>query len=73
MPYYLYDIVEHPIRQLKKLAQYPSFKEASAEAKRVRAAGECSNAKVIFAENELQAEDLLSQLRQAPPVLGDDI
>lgn len=73
MPYYIYDIVEQPIRQLKKLALHPSFKEASTEAKRLRAeAVYPGTIKVIFAENELQAEDLLSQVRQAPPLIGDD-
>jgi hypothetical protein len=73
MPYYLYEIVEQPIRQLTKLGQHPSFKEASAEAKRLRAEGTCAGTvKVIFADNELQAEDLLSQVREAPPMIGDD-
>ncbi len=71
MPYYLYEINERPIRQLKKLADYPTFKEAGAEAKRLRAESDV-NVKVIFAENELQAEDMLSQVRQAPPRIGDD-
>ena len=71
MPYFLYEITEKPIRLLQKLADYPSFKEASAEAKQRRAAAG-TNVKVIFAENELQAEDLLSQVRAAPPLIGDD-
>lgn len=71
MPYYLYEIVEQPVRQLKKLADFPSFKEAGAEAKRLRAASSAT-VKVMFAENELQAEDLLSQVREAPPMIGDD-
>jgi hypothetical protein len=72
MPYYVYEIVEKPIRQLTKLAQYPSFKESSAEAKRLRTASE-RNIKVIFGANELEAEDLLSQVRPAPLLIGDDI
>jgi hypothetical protein len=28
--------------------------------------------KVIHAENELMAEDVLSQVREAPPRIGDD-
>lgn len=73
MPYYVYEINEKPIRQLAKLAQFPSFKEASADAKRLRAEVAERNVKVIFAANELEAEDLLSQVRQAPLVIGDDI
>ena len=71
MPYYLYEIVEQPIRLLQKIADYPSFKEASVEAKRLRAESG-TNVKVVFAENELQAEDLLSQVRPPPPMIGDD-
>lgn len=76
MPYYLYRITEKPIRQLAKLAQHSSFKEASADAKRLRAEGgiaEGSVVKVIFADNELQAEDQLSQVREAPLLVGDDL
>lgn len=76
MPYYLYRITERPIRQLAKLAQYPSFKEAGAEAKRLRGAVDQpagSVVKVIFADNELQAEDQLSQVREAPLLVGDDL
>ena len=72
MPYFLYEITEQPIRLLKKVADYPSFKEAGAEAKRLRAAGGAANVKVVFAENELEAEDLLSQVRPPPPMIGDD-
>jgi hypothetical protein len=72
MPYYVYEVVEQPIRQLRKLAQFPSFKESSAEAKRLRAESE-RNVKVIFAANELEAEDLLSQVRPAPLLIGDDL
>ena len=73
MPYYVYEVNERPIRQLAKLAQFGSFKEASADAKRLRAEVAERNVKVIFAANELEAEDLLSQVRQAPLVIGDDI
>ena len=75
MPYYIYRIVPQPIRRLEKLAQHDVFKEASAEAKRLRkeanlAAGE--QVKMIFADNELLAEDLLNQPREAEPLTGDD-
>ncbi len=73
MPYYIYEIVEQPIRTLKKIADHPSFKEASAAAKQLRADGTyAGTVKVVFADNELQAEDLLSQVREAPPMIGDD-
>ena len=73
MPYYVYEINEKPIRQLSKLAQFASFKDASAEAKRLRGEAAERNVKVIFGANELEAEDLLSQVRQAPLVIGDDL
>jgi hypothetical protein len=76
MPYYIYRVTERPIRQLAKIGELPSFKEASAEAKRLRAEGaeaDGSLVKMIFAENELQAEDLLSQVREAPLIIGDDL
>lgn len=76
MPYYLYRVTEKPIRQLAKLAQFPSFKEASAEAKCLRGEADQpagSVIKVMFADNELQAEDQLSQVREAPLLVGDDL
>lgn len=72
MPYYLYRI--QPLGLLKKLDQFERFAEASAQAKALRAAdapGTPGKVKLMFAENELQAEDLLSQVREAGPS-GDD-
>ncbi len=71
MPYYLYRVTQiGPIKQLEKLAQFEAFKEASTEAKRLRTglpANSPDKVKVIFAENELQAEDLLCQVREPGP------
>jgi hypothetical protein len=75
MPYYIYKVVTQPIRQLEKLAQYDVFKDASAEAKRLRKETDLSGGiqvKMIFADNELLAEDLLNQPREAEPLTGDD-
>jgi hypothetical protein len=72
MPYYLYRVM--PLGVLKKLAQFDRFAEASAQAKAMRAAeapGATGKVKLMFAENELQAEDLLSQVREPGPA-GDD-
>jgi hypothetical protein len=72
MPYYLYRIM--PLGVLRKLDQFERFAEASAQAKALRAAdapGTPGRIKVMFAENELQAEDLLGQVREAGPA-GDD-
>ncbi len=72
MPYYIYLI--KPFSQLDKLAEFASFNEASTQAKALRleqSANATEKIKVIFAENELQAEDLLSQVRTPGPK-GDD-
>ena len=75
MPYYLYKIANFPIRRLEKLEQYDAFRDASARAKALRAmpgfAAEAS-IKVILADNELHAEDLLSQQRAPQPNPYDD-
>lgn len=76
MPYYIYRVTQAgPVKQLEKITAFAQFKEASAEAKSLRKdpglpAG--ALVKVIFAENELQAEDLLSQVREGEPLTGDD-
>ena len=74
MPYFIYKI--GPMNILEKQDQADSFKEAKAKANELRkrldpASG--SSIKMIFAENELQAEDTLSQPRELDPTLsGDD-
>ncbi|MEO1766122.1 hypothetical protein [Thiobacter aerophilum] len=75
MPYFVYRIENLPIRRLEKLSVFEVFKEASAFAKQQRASQTLPEGviiKVIYAENELVAEDLLSQVREAPPRIGDD-
>lgn len=75
MPYYVYKIESFPIRRLEYLAHFDSFKEASAEAKLRRNStplAEGQIVKVMFAESELEAEDLLSQVRPKPPTTGED-
>ena len=75
MPYYVYKIDNYPVRQLELLATFDNFKAASAEAKERRGTMQLSNGqlvKVMFAESELEAEDILSQVREAPPTTGED-
>jgi len=76
MPYYIYRVTQSgPVKLLDKLTQFEVFKDASAEAKRLRKESELPagiQIKVMFAENELQAEDLLNQVREAEPLTGDD-
>lgn len=72
MPYYIYRIM--PLGILNKLEQHERFADASARAKALRAAespGSPARIKVMFADNELQAEDQLGQVREAGPA-GDD-
>lgn len=75
MPYYVYKIFETPIRHLKMVELHESFRDASNRAKLLRSeyAGDppCIF-KVIFAETELHAEDLLNQVRVAAQGPGDD-
>jgi hypothetical protein len=72
MPYYVYAI--KPMAQLEKLAEFATFKEASTQAKALRAGqreGPSARIKVMFADSPLAAEDLMLQVREAPPD-GDD-
>jgi hypothetical protein len=72
VPYYIYLV--KPFVQLEKLAEFGAFSQASTRAKALRAAQEAHDpgkVKVIFADTELQAEDLLLQVRDAGPS-GDE-
>ncbi len=75
MPYFVYRIFEKPIRRLEKLEQHDAFRAASDRAKLLRGeqpADALGIIKVIFADNELHAEDLLNQVRAAAPNPHDD-
>lgn len=75
MPYYLYKLSGSPVRRLEKLEQHAAFRDASARAKALRAAltsVEAGSIKMILADNELHAEDLLSQQRAPQPNPDDD-
>ncbi len=75
MPYYVYKIETFPVRQLTRLAEFDSFKLASADAKQRRNDMQLKDGeiiKVMFAGSELEAEDILSQVREKPPTIGDD-
>ena len=79
MPYFVYRITETPIRRLQKLEQHDAFRQASHRAKQLRTEQQVESAgdeaciiKVIFAETELHAEDLLNQVREAAAGPGDD-
>jgi hypothetical protein len=85
MPYYVFAI--RPFAQLEKLGEHAAFKDASAQAKALRAAqarhagaaaGSASGAapatriKVMFADNQLSAEDQLLQGRDPAPQPEDE-
>ena len=75
MPYYIYRVSQlGPIKQLEKLAAFPMFKDASADAKRLRKEVDLTNCqiKIIFGENELQAEEALRTVREADPRTGEE-
>jgi len=68
MPYFVYAV--RPFAQLEQLAAHPAFKEASAQAKALRAqqpADDRTTIRVMFAATALEAEDLLLQIREPRP------
>lgn len=75
MPYYIYRVTQlGPVKNLEKLTEFDSFKEASARAKEMRKEADLTQCKiqVVFGENELQAEEALNTVRPAEPLTGDD-
>lgn len=75
MPYYIYKIFDFPLKRVEKIEEHEVFKTGSERSKTLRkelAMTERCNVKMIFAENEIQAEDLLMQVREPAPELGDD-
>jgi hypothetical protein len=72
MPYFVFSV--RPFAQIVKLAEFARFAEASAHAKALRAAPSApddARIKVMYAETQAQAEDLLCQIRDPGPV-GDE-
>ncbi|HSN45977.1 MAG TPA: hypothetical protein VLW08_06430 [Casimicrobiaceae bacterium] len=73
MPYYIYRVF--PFRRLEKVDAAASFREASTRAKALRASADAPPdcvVKVIFAPDEIEAENLLSEVRTRPAGPGDD-
>lgn len=72
MPYYVYMIkpgVTNLIKNLEKVSEFENFKEAKAfvKEKRIGQDGEEPvSYKIIFADNVLEAEERLSEQREAP-------
>ena len=68
MPYFIYRL--GPVGTLQQLESHDSFSAASAQAKKLRVTlpeKSLDRVKVIFADNPLQAEELLTQVRQPGP------
>jgi hypothetical protein len=73
MPYFIYKVF--PFHSLEKVAEMAAFPQASAQAKALRkdpALPANCKVKVIFAEDELGAETLLTEVREPQPRLDDD-
>jgi hypothetical protein len=72
MPYFIFAM--KPFAQLEKLAEFEAFKDASAQAKVLRAAQPegAPRIKVMFGDTQLAAEDQLLQLREGSAQPADD-
>ncbi len=72
MPYYVYKIIPGPtamFKNLEVLHEFDAFKDAQQFAKDARtqlAATDTANIKVIFADNKLDAEEKLMEVREQP-------
>ena len=72
MPYFIYAV--KPFAQLEALGQFTTFPEASSAARRLRAQAPAEHRRrirIMFADDATAAEDLLLQVRDAPPE-GDE-
>ena len=72
MPYYVYRIASGPtklVKQLELVKEFENYKEAKGLGRELRAKqaeDDDSIIKIIFAENVLEAEERLSEQREAP-------
>jgi len=75
MPYFLFKITQPSelkiVKQLDLIDTFEAFRDAKTEAKRLRAeaAGEDCVYKVMFAENQLAAEEQLQEKREKPVLM----
>ncbi|MBC6414555.1 MAG: hypothetical protein GDA45_06720 [Chromatiales bacterium] len=73
MPYFIYKISKQPEEsKIEKLDCYTSFKEAKNQVRKIRAnlTSDTDTARIIFADNQQEAEAKLSEKR-TPPVLKE--
>ncbi len=75
MAYFIYRITEFPLRKLELIERQEAYREAKVRVKQLREAqaeNDPAFVRMIHAESELEAEDLLNQVREPLPQLGDD-
>jgi hypothetical protein len=76
VPYFIFRTFVFPIRRLEIAGSEESFRTASTRTKELRASPDLPagcGIRMVFANNELEAEDLLNQVRAAAPgVVGDE-
>ena len=74
MPYFVYKIsptVANLIKPMEKLAEFENYKQARTHARDLRTEGNQDEGeifKVIFADNTLDAEEKLTEIREQPIV-----
>lgn len=72
MPYYIYKVTPGPTdltKSLEKLEQHDTFRDAKERARAMRAESTNNDGpyiKVMFADNELDAEEKLMEKREQP-------
>ncbi len=74
MPYYIYKFFEFPMKRVEKIEQHDVYKVSTERSKLLRrelALTEQCNVKMIYADNELLAEELLLTDRGPAPIVGD--
>ncbi|MCH7882334.1 MAG: hypothetical protein IIB69_12360 [Proteobacteria bacterium] len=75
MAYYIYQINQAAgsmVKNLNLLKQYDAFQQAKSEVRNMREAMSAEDRfelKIIFAESELRAEELLQEKRETPVVM----
>ncbi|HXW64845.1 MAG TPA: hypothetical protein VEK74_07175 [Burkholderiaceae bacterium] len=75
MPYFAYRIEQRgPVRSLEAAGVFDDYRSAAHECRRLRAALTAASVcvKMIFADNVLRAEELLSEVRPAGPIVDED-
>ncbi len=75
MPYFVYRITQiGPLRRLDAFGTFAAYREAAAECRRLRAEQQLAadSVRMTFAQNALQAEQMLAEGGTARPNIADD-